>query len=540
MKQLFLAFALLVGYSSISQAQTPTWNWLQSVEGVNSVADIACSPTGDFVVTGRFDNSLQLGNRRLTGPGRCLYIARVDASGRVLHTTQLSVSDDVLPTSIAVDRSGNSYVTGSFRGTLSYGRNAQLTSQTPDAEDVLLLKCSAAGSISWVQQASSTAPERYATNKGWSVAVDAAGNSYVTGSVSGSTVQFGRLSFTNRQNKAFAASYTTQGVVRWAKVWDAPADAYAPSTGRATAVDAAGNCYVSGNFFSSLTIDGTTLQPANSDSNLFLIRFSAAQGQVQWALAPAGYGDGRSLGTDAAGKIYLADSFSGTASFGATTLISNGSADIFMTRYTPQGQAEWATAMGGANYDFPTDIAIDKTAGIAYLTGSQANNQAFITQLQPTGQIARTTLVGGPGSSTGSSLILDGRNTVYTAGTATGTCQFGPYATAGTATNCYLARLGTATSRARQQAEPVALESSVFPNPAQSRFTLRIQASEADQAIIATLYNPFGRIVARQTLRSTAGTTAETSFDTSSLPRGLYVLNLEHNQQVTTQRVTIQ
>ncbi|MCB2378124.1 SBBP repeat-containing protein [Hymenobacter sp. BT635] len=530
MKQLFLALALLLTLTV--QAQTPTWTWLHTVAGTNTVSDVALLPSGDFLVTGRFDNSLQLSNRLLTHTGRCLYIARLNASGQVQQVTKVPTSNDVLPTSLAVDRNGNGYLTGAFRGTLTYG-NGRISSQSLDADDVLLLKYNANGSIGWVRQASSTGPDIYASpNTGWSVAADAAGNSYVSGAVSGATVQFGSRSFNNRQNQAFTASYTSQGALRWVNVWDAPAGSYGSSAARATAVDAAGSCYVSGNFSSTLIVNGTTLLPANFDSNLFLVRFDARTGQLRWAKATAGYGDGRSLATDAAGKIYLAESFSGSATFGTTTLTSTGSADIFLTRYNAQGQSEWATALGGPNYDFPTDIAVDQTTSQAYLTGSQANSQAFITRFQANGQVASTTLVGGPGTSTGSSLVVDGRGNVYTAGTATGTCQFGPYATSGTATNCYLARFGAPTTTGRR--EVAALECTVFPNPAQGRFTLRVPASEAPQTLKATLYNSFGRIVAQQTLRGT-----EAQFDISTLPSGLYVLNLEGGPEVSSQLVTV-
>ncbi|TGE22243.1 T9SS type A sorting domain-containing protein [Hymenobacter aquaticus] len=530
MKQLFLALALFL--SLTVHAQTPAWNWLHSVAGANSVTDMAMLPTGDFLVTGRFDNSLQLSNRLLTSPGRCLYVARLNASGQVQQVTKIAVGSDALLTSVAADRSGNAYLTGYFRGTLTYGSGTQVTAQSPGATDVLLVKYAANGTIGWVRQASSTGPEPYSTpNTGWSVAVDAAGNSYVGGSVSGATVQFGSRSFSNRQNQAFVASYSPQGTVRWVNVWSAPAGSEGRSAVRATAVDASGNCYVGGNFSASLVVNGTSLQPADANSNLFLLRFSTSQGQLQWAKAPAGYGDGRNVATDAAGKIYFAESFSGAATFGATTLTSTGGTDIFLTRYNAQGQSEWATALGGPNYDFATDIAVDQMTGQAYLIGSQANSQSFITRFQATGQVASTTLVGGPGTSAGGCLVLDGRNNVYTAGTATGTCQFGPYATAGTATNCYLARLGTTTA-ARTQAG--ALESTVYPNPAQDHFTLRVPAAEAQQLVKATLYNSFGRIVAQQTLRGT-----EATFNTAALPGGLYVLNLESGQQVTSQLITV-
>ncbi|PJJ47886.1 SBBP repeat-containing protein [Hymenobacter chitinivorans] len=537
MKQLFLALALFACLTA--RAQPATWNWVRAVAGSNPIMALATDANGDFYITGNFTDRLQLGATELTNPGPCLYIAKLNAAGTVLRATTIPASLQVLPTGLALDALGNCYLTGLFQGTLTYP-GGSITSQSSYGQDVLVLKCSPAGRVQWARQISSTSQDRYgAGNAGWAIAVDQAGNSFVTGNVSGTTVQIGEQSFTNRQGQAFVASYSPQGAVRWAKVWNKPAD-YAFSQGRGAAVDAEGNCYVSGNFFGTLALDGTTVQPAGYDNSVFMARFDARNGQLRWLQAPNGNGDGKCLATDRAGKIYVANGFSGTATLGGTTLTSTGDNDIYVARYNRQGQAEWATRLGGANYDFPTNIAVDKHSGSTYLTGSESITtayQGFIAQLLPNGKLKSTDLVGGPGTSTGTVLALDGHNTVYTCGILTGSCQFGARTITTEFTETYLARFGP-SGTGNPGCVAARLESSVFPNPAQGRFTLRIQAPATDQSVKATLYNPFGRIVAQQTVRPGPGST-DATFDTAGLPSGLYVLNLEHNQQVTTQLVTV-
>ncbi|UYZ59183.1 T9SS type A sorting domain-containing protein [Hymenobacter latericus] len=546
MKQLLLALCLFLSISAQAQPGGATWQWAQPVADINGVMDVATDAAGFVYVTGRVAGTLQLGGTQLTSPGGgiSVYVAKCRPSGEVVWATQLPSSATALGFSVQADVQGNTYVAGTFSGTLSYGGNQQITSQTPaSGEAGFLLKCNAAGQVQWVQQISASGTELYGTCSAWAVALDVMGNAYLTGQASGSQVHIGGFAFANRERQTYLASYTPQGTVRWAQMWQSLLS-YGGNQGRSLAVDNYGNCYLSGSQFGGMQLAGQSI-PANSSHSLFLAKLDARQGQLQWLQAPAADGDGKSLATDHRGNVYLAGWFSGSSTFGSHTLTSRGATDVAVVRYNRDGRVAWATALGSAAADYDGDLAVDKMTGKVFLSGvmnltSQSTNQAFLVQLQPNGAAQPPVLVGGPGTSSSTALALDRDNTVFTAGVFTGTCQFGGKALSSTFTSGYLASYGTLRGRnqlAETKATPAA-ETSVYPNPAREQFTLRLQGYDA-QPVRAVLLSQLGRRVAEQTLQP-AGPVAETTFSTANLPTGVYILRLEHGQRVTTRAVTVQ
>ncbi|KUG06734.1 T9SS type A sorting domain-containing protein [Solirubrum puertoriconensis] len=543
MKQLLLALCLFIGMSAQAQPNA-TWKWAQPVSDFNGVMDIATDAAGYYYVTGRVAGTLQLGKTQLTSPGSLsVYVAKCRPSGEVVWATQLPCSANALGTSVQVDAQGNSYVAGYFQGTLSYGNNQQVTAQTPDGGNTaFLLKCSSAGQVQWVQQISASGTELYGTCEAWAVAVDLAGNAYLTGQASGSQVHIGALAFANRERQTYLASYTPQGTVRWAQMWQSVAS-YGGNRGWGVSVDNFGNCYLSGNQFGGMQLAGQSI-PANSSYSLFLAKFDARQGQLQWLQAPAANGNGNSLATDNQGNVYLAGSFSGTSTFGSKILTSHGDADAVVVRYNRDGRVGWATAVGGTNGDYDGDLAVDKATGKVFMSGvanftSQSTNQSFVVQLQPNGKAFEPTLVSGPGTSSSTALAIDRNNTIFTAGVFTGSCRFGTDALNSTFTSGYLASFGASNARNRiTESNATLAATSVYPNPAREQFTLRLEGYDAQPAR-AVLLNQLGRRVAEQTLQL-AGAVTETTFNTANLPTGVYILRVEHGQQVTTRAVTVQ
>lgn len=120
-----------------------------------------------------------------------------------------------------------------------------------------------------------------------------------------------------------------------------------------------------------------------------------------WATNHGGndYNNGYGITTDNQGNTYVTGDFQGNAVFGNTTLISAGSFDAFVAKYTNGGIA-WAIQLGGPDMDNGYSVATD-LAGNVYLTGYFQNQitingelitcyawrDMFITKISPEGTI---------------------------------------------------------------------------------------------------------------------------------------------------------
>jgi Beta-propeller repeat len=73
---------------------------------------------------------------------------------------------------------------------------------------------------------------------------------------------------------------------------------------------------------------------------------------------------------------YVTGSFSSTAKFAHTTLVSAGSTDIFLAKYGRSGELDWIVQAGGPDVDSGQGLDFDG-AGNIYLTGSFTNSATF-------------------------------------------------------------------------------------------------------------------------------------------------------------------
>lgn len=88
---------------------------------------------------------------------------------------------------------------------------------------------------------------------------------------------------------------------------------------------------------------------------------------------------GRGVGADAAGNIFVASTFTGTASFnpaGGGNLTSAGQTDIALAKYSPQGDLLFVTRIGGAGAETVGGFYVDP-AGTIYLGGSFSGTVNF-------------------------------------------------------------------------------------------------------------------------------------------------------------------
>jgi uncharacterized delta-60 repeat protein len=275
-------------YTTIKYNASGQLQWVKRYNGPGNGYDVAQSLTvdasGNAYVTGYSTGT--------NGLGDCATI-KYDPAGHRLwakrHNGEADGTD--YGTSVAVDASGNVYVTG---GSTGIGTNV----------DYITIKYDSAGRTRWASRYSGAGSN---VDEGRSVGVDGAGNVYVTGvlafSEGGISDDFGTL------------KYDSSGAEQWVRMYDGPA--HIADEAFSIAVDADGNSYVVG-YGNGLT----------SGADLTTIKYDT-EGVQQWLQAfngPANNTDtGFDIGLDLEGNVYVSG-----GSIGAET-----SVDYVVVKYSP-------------------------------------------------------------------------------------------------------------------------------------------------------------------------------------------------------------
>jgi hypothetical protein len=134
--------------------------WAKSAVGPGGPnGDATCSAAiddaGNVIIAGNFDNTTisfdtyTLTNADITGNTWDVFLAKYDAVGNVLYAKSFGGQDRDKVTSIVVDASGNSLLTGTFRGpTISFGTTTLInTDNTGNTVDIYLAKLGASSVI---------------------------------------------------------------------------------------------------------------------------------------------------------------------------------------------------------------------------------------------------------------------------------------------------------------------------------------------------------------------------------------------------------
>lgn len=285
---------------------------------------------------------------------------------------------------LALDGSGNIYAVGYIRSTesLSFSGSVSVTGSSA-SQNAVLVKYAADGTVRWARTVAGATGASLFTG----VAVDAAGNIFAVGTISGSySYDFGH-SVVVTGAYAFGTSlvlvkYDGNGTAQWART---VAVANATTSFAAVATDPTGNVYAAGAITDSSAYDlgsGVTVSGAvSSGKNALLAKYNAA-GVTQWARSlRTGVGESSFAGVavDGAGHVYGAGSVAGNLSFGfGGSATGKGSAGVnaLLVQYGSDGVAQWArTASNGGKDSLLTAVAIGN-AGDVFVAGGIDGNTA--------------------------------------------------------------------------------------------------------------------------------------------------------------------
>ncbi|MDO9577999.1 MAG: SBBP repeat-containing protein [Candidatus Cloacimonadales bacterium] len=363
MKKRFILLALLLTAVG-AFAQAPDWQWAAQAGGSSNNdygRSITIDDAGNSYVTGKFGSTATFGAFTLTTSGNSdIFVAKMDADGNWLWANQsggTGYGNDGL--GIAVDNFGNCFVTGYFQYTATFGASS-LSSE--GAIDIFVAKLDADGNWLWAIQSSGIS---YG-NKGRGITIDGIGNIYVTGYFQ-ETATFGAYSLTSYgETDILVAKIDSNGYWLWASQAGSTSGEYSCGI----TIGSAGSSYVTG-FFNGTATFGAYSLTTSGNTDIFVAKIDS-NGDWQWAVQAGGYwGDiSRAISTDAAGNSYLTGSFNTSATFGSFSLTSFGGTDIFVAKIDANGDWQWVAQAG--NYNYADEVGygiITDMDGNSYVTG---------------------------------------------------------------------------------------------------------------------------------------------------------------------------
>ncbi len=253
-----------------------------------------------------------------------IWVRKYDSDGDEVWTRYYNGGGDDIGYGIAVDGSGNVYVTG-YKAVTWEGPNIWVRKYTSGGDEV------------WTKTYNGPAD---GWDEGHGIAVDGSGNVYVTG----------YETVTGEGKNIWVRKYDSDGDVVWTRTYDGAASQN--DEGHAIAVDASGNVYVTG--YEYVTGELTNIWVRKYDSG----------GDVVWTRTYDGAANkndgGYGITVDGSGNVYVT----------GYEFVTGESDNIWVRKYNSNGGEIWTrTHNGSANsQDGANGIAVDGS-GSVYVTG---------------------------------------------------------------------------------------------------------------------------------------------------------------------------
>ncbi|MFH1265500.1 MAG: cadherin-like domain-containing protein [Planctomycetota bacterium] len=328
---------------------------------------------------------------------------------------------------VAVDPGGDVYITGDFQGTADFDPAGSEPGSpnilTSGGRDTFVAAYSSAGELNWVRQFDSGGGDY-----GYSIATDGA-DVYVTGSMSAAPGVTGV--FLARLNADTGAEIPINWNPQYAEDRETGASNGAIGHGiaidSAGDIYITGELFTSTDFDGDGIYDvSPTGVPSIGERDIFVVKFdpntpnsSAPSGSVSWAQGAGGVGneDGLGVAVDGDGNAYICGiSYSGAVNpthFGSHTITGYSA---YVAQLNADGEFTWATGLDGYQ---ARGVAIDSSGGV-YVTGSNVG----VAKINPAdGAIVWTAEF----AASGYDVAVDSRGDVYATGYFSGTCTTGDF-----------------------------------------------------------------------------------------------------------------
>ncbi|WP_118973043.1 T9SS type A sorting domain-containing protein [Taibaiella koreensis] len=370
------------------KAQELVWATHAGGTGYANSLSVAVDLWGNVYTTGAlrgtvdFDPGPGVFNLTSAGTGGGLddiFITKQDANGNFVWAKRLGGNSSDAGGKIAVNASGELFITGGFTFTVDFDPGPGVYNLTSNAnsDDIFILKLDTAGNFIWAKQIGEVVPFNYYQAL-FTLIADDTGNLFMSGGFNGSCDLDPGPGVHNVVSTGledgFILKVSPAGDLVWAKILEGAG--YNHCTG--LYLDRQGNLEATGWFTGTTDLDPGpgvyNMSAASAYPNTFVLKLNAT-GDFLWAkqVGDPGNVQGIVITSDSSGNILLAGTYSGTSDFdpgpGVYNLTTQGLTDAFVLKLDSTGNFNWARRIGNyQDFDWLTTMVVD-APGNVYVTG---------------------------------------------------------------------------------------------------------------------------------------------------------------------------
>ncbi|MCT7997590.1 SBBP repeat-containing protein, partial [Laspinema olomoucense] len=390
------------GTFTVQPISEPQIEWIRQVgtSSVDRAVDLAIDRNGNVYITGFTDGSLAESNLG----ERDAFVIKYDNNGNLVWSQQVGTSSSDRSSGITTDSNGNIYMIGTTEGSLG-DTNA-------GSSDVWVSKHTGDGDLVWIRQLGASGSDESSD-----ISIDSNGNIYITGNTHNS---LGGLNGGNGNPDTFVAKYDNNGNRLWVRQLGTSAEDYSA----AIATDESSNVYITGNTFGSL---GSANAGSSYSSDAFISKYSSS-GDLIWTkqLGSESYEGSTGIAIAPSGEIYITGTTLGTLE--GTNLGSN---DIFIAKYSINGDRLWTRQAGTSASDVPYSIVTD-SIGNLYIVGqtqgelegaNAGRRDIFISKYDSNGNLLWNKQLGTSEDETGFDIKIDEGGNLYITGDTGGVLE---------------------------------------------------------------------------------------------------------------------
>jgi hypothetical protein len=331
-----------------------------------------------LLLTGSFYNYLRLKDTIIYGLKNTIFLIKMDMDGNIIWYKTAGGTGDDQAFGLAYDLDGNIYISGS-------NENDATFNQTTIARGGFLAKYDANGNVIW-------AKNKFRFFEQWGSGIEYpfteaepcrlkfVNNSLlINGVADHDTLVFDSAIFINVHgfgSSSYIASYSIDGNLNWVKLAGGPMGI----CGSSFATDKSNNIYITGLYTITGVFGNDTLKQPGGRGDCFLAKYDFT-GNLKWVNSTNSSAMGLALATSLDSSIYLGGFFSGTAYFGNTILTSISDRDMFLAKYSTNGNN-----IGVRQYPTKTPMGM----GIAV---DSSNNVCFTGNFTDTLSIGSNTFI---------------------------------------------------------------------------------------------------------------------------------------------------